>query len=227
MIYEIHLGAACETADLGDVVFWVLDASGKAPRYQHAGLCYRIGPFPIRSVSERVKVLEAEGFTQAAEWPNESYCVQVVGQMRIRGTQDRQLSIGERVRIVRVGEKIVWRRRHIVDVLKRPARDCQWAKKPYKYIAPDPSSPESAIEMHFTCATFVEFCYERAGFDIIKDGDHGEYLPVVDWGGEPLPRLFPGYLIKAFKDDRYPLDLQDLNRRGEDPRLFRVYPFEG
>jgi hypothetical protein len=220
LTFDIYAGQACEDVDLGDVFFWIVRRDGKKPEFQHAAICHQEGPFKIGSSDEPAAVLEVVTLPDKAEWPNRRYSVQVVGQMQPNG---RVLSKTIRRKVVDVGWRIILSKQNIINVLgeKDGHSRCEWAAKPYKCVLPDPLRPESATEMHFTCATFVEYCYEQAGVDIVLDGPDGAFLPRVSWEGESLPRLFPGYLIKAFQDDKYPLDIRLFG----DPLRFAHYPF--
>lgn len=222
MLWKIHLGESC-SVDLGDAVFSVLGRDGRRPTNQHVALCYEPDPVPVRNTRASLKVLEYEDFPQVKTWPTGKYRVQLVGQMVLR---DEPLRPSARIQIVEVAWRIVRRKNTLIDELGYPSESCQWLRSPYKYVVPNRNDPDTALEMHFTCATFVEYCYERAGYDIVKDGHDGKSLPEVDWDGESLPRLFPGYLIKAFDDDTYPLDLEELARSGYHYERFQYYPFE-
>jgi len=86
-------------------------------------------------------------------------------------------------------------------------------------------------------AGFVEYCYEQALEDIIKDHPcfqrHNKrecQISSVPFyfdsrKKELIHRLWSGYLIRAFQEDTYPLDFDELLRAGEDPANFEKYPF--
>lgn len=84
--------------------------------------------------------------------------------------------------------------------------------KRYKYVRPNPNDPDIADELHFTCAGFVEYCYEQAKEDIINDppcfANHENNdcqrssVPLYydPENMELIHRLYPGYLMKAFEE---------------------------
>ena len=189
---------------------------GSVPEFQHVALCYEEGPITIRTPQDPVSVLEFDASLEKSEWPSK-YSVQIVGQMMIRG---RSLNWEARARIIRVAEKLVWPKRNLLNLIGPP--DCKLGMDPYKYVGPDPIRP-GATKIRLTCATFVEYCYEQAGFDVVNDGPKGDNLPKVWWGKKEFRRLFPGYQIKAFQLDKSPLDLNELKKKGDDPANFQKW----
>lgn len=221
-IYEVFRGQP-GYAEAGDVLFWILDGDSRIPEFQHVALFADDGPIEIRDPRSRVSVLEVHSRPEASEWPNPKtkYCCQIIGKME---TVETPLDRTARLRIMDAAFALVARTRVLVSQGRK--RYCRWTLKPYKHVGPQTDDLTQVNEIYFTCTTFVEFCYEAAGCDIVNDGPSGEGLPdsVVE-PGEAIKVLFPGYTIRALKGTEHPLDFRHLRERGEDVDALRVYPF--
>ena len=230
MIYEVYnfKNDPCELKQ-ADAVFAVFEPNTtKRLDFQHVAIYYnkKAVSISIRSVNDTISVLEFIKRPQQGIWPNlkEGYQVQVVGQMIIDGA-DLRLRIKNR--IIEVGKQIeIWAEL----LLKDNRKNCGWSPTRYKYIKHNPNDPEIVEEIRFTCSGFVEHCYEEAGVDIVLDNPVGERspLPLVPHPDRPeglIHRLFPGYQIKAFKDDKYPLNFDEMRKAGKNPEDFQYYPF--
>jgi len=102
-------------------------------------------------------------------------------------------------------------------------------------VFPNPRDPAKAQQIRFTCAGFVEYCYEEALQDIINDPEcrqnhpdgtcNASSIPLYRYRSSLIHRLFPGYLMAAFDVDIYPFDFERVLSVGVDPRVLQFYPF--
>ena len=215
MIYEIYDGQRVEAA-FGDVVFSVFKPNTTTQSYyQHASLIY-MESVSVNSLNDDIEVIGFIRTPVTQTWPNSQYEAHLIGKMYI---SDQLLPLDARKEIIDTAEKINRRVTNTIDNINDTV-DCDWNLRNYKTV-------ESNF-FRFTCSGFVEYCYEEAGYDIVNDGEDGKLLPEVDHPDEDeqVHRLFPGYQIKAFKYDKYPLDFDDLRRQNIDPKDYQYYTID-
>src|SRR3989344_6810256 len=107
MIKRICRGEICDSAELGDLVFWVHhDETGGLPTYQHAALLADTGPILIASPSTQLNVYEFIREPKLSQWPGKKYRVQVIGKMQVGRPTARFLNPAERLRIKRVASSL-------------------------------------------------------------------------------------------------------------------------
>ena len=230
MLHETFNGEACK-AGMGEVVFAVFEpGSNLTKRIQHVALLNTEDFASLNNFSDRVDVLEFITHPSDGCWQESNYGYQVdlVGKMVKNGTH---LPAFFRYRIINIAQTLLRRFKNLINPCGPPV-DCVYDLEKYKHVRPNPNDPANAIEISFTCCGFIEYCYEKAQQDIVKDGDSGEYLPLViwnkggKWSGKRIRVLFPGYQIKAFKFNKYPLDFDDMKRQGLKPEDYQNFPFK-
>jgi len=235
MTAEVYRAEICDCHP-GDVVFAVFEPNTgytQPLHFQHAAIFFSDRPVLVHDPKQPIQVLEVTDHPDTGDWPKERYEVQIIGQKRSSGAP---IPSAVRTKITLTGRGIVRRAKNMPDKIG-DRKQCGWELRRYKHVAPNPNDPEVAEELFFTCAGFVEYCYEQALEDIIKDHPcfqrHNKrecQISSVPFyfdsrKKELIHRLWSGYLIRAFQEDTYPLDFDELLRAGEDPANFEKYPF--
>lgn len=224
----------------GDVVFSVFSPDTTAQKaYQHAAI-YIEEETNISGTSDQISVVEAvdeEPYVREYEWPTEQYQVQLVGR---KESIDRNNKV--RSKIVNTARMLAKRAGELIN-MQVGKRNLNYSFTQYKNIKLNPNIVSKTDVLLVTCAGLVEYCYEDAQQDLVKDGKlcsqiHNSradcienFLPLVE---HPNPRkkdvlvhrLFPGYLAEAFSDESYPLDFTKKQADGKNWQDFQYYRCE-
>jgi hypothetical protein len=216
MLSRVYRGQICHCSP-DDVVFAVFQSNThyKEPlRTEHAAIFNARKSILINQPSRQISVLEVRDPPDEGIGPKGDYEAHLACEKRNHGSP---ITAEARTKIILEARSIVRRGKELCSNYET-RECCGWELRRYKYVAPNPNDPDIAEELYFSCAGFVEYCYERANEDIVKDPpcfkDHETnecHVSSVSLYRDRhlkqlIHRLYPGYLIRAFDDDVYPFD---------------------